>query len=307
MAAADLTVQDEGVCNASSCTATRCGTGPSKHVAAVHPVLTAPHYDATVTRIPCSSFRGRICPGLLTMRGQEAAMCKGSLVHHQHCGVAAELLGNATTRQVQRCACLNAAFPVAHCNFTRDAKLLSSFNEGTWGDIPDSRTAQPAHSRSACATHTTSGQSCTPWQTSTLTLRCCLPHQLQRRYSRCPSTRHCTYVRPAYSAAASWGCCCGARSLPAERNRLPAENTLQACPPEVTAHIQAFVVAIQHVHCTALLARLLVKVSQQTHNACAERKGGSRQAAYVLWVHAGPASRASGTAHTWSSSVWFAI
>lgn len=89
-------------------------------------------------------------------------MCKGSLIHHQHCGVAAELLGNATTRQVQRCACLNAAFPVAHCNFTRDAKLLSSFNEGAWGDIPDSRTAQPAHSRSASAAHTTSGHSCTP-------------------------------------------------------------------------------------------------------------------------------------------------
>lgn len=39
------------------------------------------------------------------------------------------------------------------------------------------------------------------------------------------------------------------------------------CPPEIASHIQAFVIAIEHVHGAALLPRLSVQLTQQQHRA----------------------------------------
>ncbi len=38
--------------------------------------------------------------------------------------------------------------------------------------------------------------------------------------------------------------------------------------PEVASHIQALVVAVEHVDCTTLLPRLPVQLTQQQHRPC---------------------------------------
>ena len=47
--------------------------------------------------------------------------------------------------------------------------------------------------------------------------------------------------------------------------------------PEVAAHVQALVVAVQHVHGAALQPRLPIQLAQQQHGAC--RAGAGRTSA----------------------------
>ena len=43
--------------------------------------------------------------------------------------------------------------------------------------------------------------------------------------------------------------------------------------PEVARHVQALMVAVEHVHRAALLPRLPVQLTQQQHRACRAGKG----------------------------------
>lgn len=68
-------------------------------------------------------------------------MCKRCVIHDQNCWITGQLSGYAAAWQVQCCTGLDTAIPVAHGDFTWDAKLLSCFDESARSDIPGANDA----------------------------------------------------------------------------------------------------------------------------------------------------------------------